>query len=689
MLDFTKDVRPYLELEADKRPPVRLRHAFYQASIDHRDRLRAVFGKAYPYYLDLNRPKEREEYREYRRQIYKNSLRSLRRRVGEALDYIRQADDFQVSFPRQAEADPIDSLETYVTGANYMPDGSAESWFFKHIRKKYINDPNAVLLILPMEQPESEKVRAKPQPMLIDCQNVYQFRNGQFAVLESDEKSWMVTDQGNQKTGKTLIFIDADSYCIARQVSELKSGDVNKPIVNNWSITGVEQLINEEGIAEGYTFTPLMHYCPTMPAKKIGKLQEDLAEAEERKGNRSTTISNANPQARTRYSGQFTAIQSNDTGEEYYESILSDALPHIESAQAIQSDIEVERNFHVSSQEWRYSQKRCPDSMEGGGACINGQVIVRNLETGEIKGKSPCPTCKGSGMDISGSGLGLIIVSAPSATNIGDEGRPSNLPTPPGGFIPRSIEPIKEFVLEYEREKKQAYEVVNMQFLMETPTVQSGTAKRADREELYRTLIIEGVHLCSLLEFLLQCTACQRRQPDEAPKVLAPVRLTIENSELTRDELVQAVEKGFDANYRKPLEKKLISYQVGVDSDYYKRYELKERMDPYDDLDFEKKLFLLATARATMTADSEELKNLNERIALSIHFNGLVSDMIRTVPGFLDLQTDAQYTKLLDAARLLTGLAKAIPIDPNTGLPDLTASVLSPIINVKNQHQLH
>ncbi|MCX6217606.1 hypothetical protein [Spirosoma sp.] len=691
MLDYQRDILPYLQLDAEKRPPAPLRHSFYQASIDHRNRLAAVFGKAYPYYLDLNRPKETETYRDYRRKIYKNPLRSLRRRVSEVLDYIRQADDFQVSYPQQ-EDEIEDSLQSLLTDSNYMPDGDSESWFFKHIRKRYINDPNAVLVVLPFEQPESEQVRARPEPMLIDCEKVYQFRAGKFAVLESNEKTYIITGKGIQKVGKVFIFLDHDSYCIARQMQEMRPEDPNSATLNTWQITGLNQLVTEQGEVIGNTFTPLPHYCPMMPARKIGKLQEDFAEAEQRNGNASPTSGNSvgmmNPEATGNYNGRFTAIRSEDTGEEYYESILADAMPHVESAQAIQSDIEVERNFHVSSQEWRYAQKRCVDSSMDGGPCNNGKIAVRNLEQ-EVIASAQCPKCKGTGMDTSGSGLGLIIVSPPTANTLGSESSSTSLPTPPGGFIPRSIDPIKEFVLEFEREKKAAHEVVNMQFLMESPISQSGIAKRADREELYRTLIVQGVHLCGLLEFLLLCAAYQRGQPEQAPKVLAPVRLTIENSELTRDELIDAVKNGLDANYRKPLEKKLIAYQVGEDSDYYKRYELKEKLDPYEELDFEKKEFLLATARVTMQPGSVELENLNLRIALSIHFNGLVADLIRTKPGFLDMDTDVQYKLLLDAVRPLTGLAKPVPIDPETGMPDARAGILEPIVDLKNVNQLH
>ena len=684
MLDFTKDVLPYLSLGADKKPPAKLRHAYYQASIDHRNRLRAVFGKAYPYYLDLARPKEREEYRLYRRRIYKNPLRSLRRRVTEVLDYVRQADDFDVSYPSQTTDGATDSLESYLTDSRFTKDGDAVSWFFKHIRKSYVGDPNAVLVVLPVEQPMADTERAKPVPLLIDSEQVYQFRNNEFAVLESPERTWINGVAGLTKTGRVFLFVDHDSYCIAKQRAETVAGVAGANTLYAWDITGLAEALTDEGEANGYTFSPPLHNCSTMPARKIGKLQEDTAEAENRNGYINTVTTTS---AERVYDPRYSTVHRNDWGEEYFESVLADALPHVEAAQGIQSDIEVERNFHVSSQEWRYAQRKCPDTDQNGGPCMGGKIQLRDAE-GNLTGLGQCPTCKGYGLDVSGGALGVIIVSAPQATNLADEGRPTNLPTPPGGFIPRSIDPLKEFVLEYEREKKQAYETINMQFLMETPITQSGVAKRADREELYRTLIVEGAHLCGLLAFVLECVACERKQESECPEVLAPVRLNIENSEITRDELVEAVTNKFDLNLRKPLEKKLIGYQVGEDSDYYRRYELRERIDPYLDYDIETKLFMKSEARLTMQTDGPEYELLVLWITLSIHFYAIVSNELLKGDGFWNLKPDEQHTRMMDAAKKLTAVAKPVAIDPATGLPNRKESQLIPTIDIKNQHQL-
>ncbi|UHG93278.1 hypothetical protein [Spirosoma oryzicola] len=673
MLDYTRDILPYLELGSDNKPNPKYRHSFYQASIDHKNRLKAAFRKKMPDYLNINRPKEREEYKKYREAIYRNTMRSFRTRIVEALDYIRQADDFEVVYPKQQEqtASVRDSLEGLLSDSKFTKDGDLTNWFFSKVRKKYVDDPNAVIVMLPMTQPISDSERVRPEPLLIGSEFVYQHRKGEFAVLQSPEKTWITNAEGRpEKTGVILLFVDVDTYCVARQKSRFAVAGKTQI---EWDVTGLKPLVSEEDPATitGYSFSPPKHYCPVLPVRKIGKLSED--EAEEKSGQ------------------SYTLVSSNDAGEEFFESIIADALPHIEGAQEVGSDIQIERNFHVSSQEWRFGQKQCADSIHNGngGRCNGGKIPILDNEGMPIVGKTAmCPTCKGSGMDVSGSGMGLIIVSAPGATNLQDEGRPTNLPIPPGGFIPRPIEGLQEFVKEYEREKKSGYETVNMQFLMERLNDQSGTAKRLDLEELYKTLIVNGAHLCGLLEFLFECAAYQRKQESEKPSIEPPVRLSIENSELTRQELVEAVEKGFDVNLRKPLEKKLIKYQSGEDSDYYRRYELRERIDPYQVYNVETKLFIKSEARLTMQIDGPEYRELCECINLSIHFDKLVTDELLKGEGFWNLKPAEQYAKLREGARKMTAPAKPVQIDPKTGLPTQQEGQLAPIVDLKNNNQL-
>lgn len=678
MLDYTRDVLPYLTLGADGLPNAKLRHAFYQASIDHRDHLRKVFRKTYPDYLNINRPKEQAGNKAYRKRVYRNPFRGLRTRIIETLDYIRQADDFSVAFPTDLKTGG-ENLETY-TGGSFSGDGDLTSWFFRRVRPLYVKDPNAVLVVLPTSQPISDTVRAEPKALLIECQNVIQHKKGRFCVAISPEKSWIkdLSTERKSQTGVILLFVDHDSYCVATQVASEKSATSGQLTIQ-WIVTGLSLMTDEAGVPlEGqYSFRPPLHYCQQMPAVKIGKQQQDEAELisySERGGDPTSSL-----------------VRSTDQGEEYYESLLSDALPFIERAQQIENDIAVELNFHVSSQEWRYTTKKCPSSrLETSDPkfCANGSVVVRDAD-GHVLGLAKCLVCNGNGTEPSGSGTEIINVTPADATGFADESRPANLPIPPGGFIPRSIEPIREMLVQYKHNSDEAYATLNMQFLKATPTDQSGTSKRYDREELYRELNTQGAHLCSLLATCFSWVGWQRyRSGDQVPTVIEPVRFNLENAELTRAELVEAIDKKFDSGVRGPLEKKLISYQSGENSDYYRRYELKEKIDPLPNMNSEEKQFMLATQRLILKPGSPELQLAIEETWLSIYLDGLVTEQLRKGDGFWNLAPDEQYKRLLEATRKRVGTLDVPPVDPITGKPAVGSMTLQPMVDIKNANQL-
>ncbi|WP_138994003.1 hypothetical protein [Larkinella sp. C7] len=645
-------ITPYLSLGADQAPSDKLRHAFYSESILLRAHLEKVFDKKYPDYLDINRPKEKKEYKDYRKKIYKNPFKGLKTRVIKTLDYIQQADDFEVAW--KSLENVTESLQSYATDSKFSVDGSFQNWFFERVRPRYVNDPNSVMVVLPGQQPASETEYVKPQAFLIGCDKVYAHRKATFAVLESPETTIMA----DGKKGKIFFFLDHDSYTIARQIANQPTEKGQVAI--NWEILGVasEIVLDPEGKeVVVQTFRPPLHNCPKMPAVKIGK----------------------------------ELVKSNDAGEELYESILTDALPFIELAQGTQNDIQVELNFHVSSEEWRYASKRCPDadSSDPNNRCIDGNKTVRSEDGTAVIGFKTCEKCKGTGSGVSGSGLGYILVTPDTKTSFGDSEKSSNMPIPPGGFIPRSIEPLVKLVEEYKRYKEEAYQEINMQFLMKTPYDESGVSKRFDREELYRELNTQAAHLCDLLAIGFAFIAYLRHKEkavDQIPAVLVPVRFNLENAELTREELVEAVDKDFDSNLRAPLEKKLIAYQTGEDSDYFKKYELRELLNPYPGKSPEELLFMAASARTLIAPNSPQMQAMLERVWFAINFDGLVNDCLRSDKGFWDLSIEQKYEKLLAENKKLIGDLANPMIGPD-GKPVVGPVQLAPPVDITNYSQ--
>ncbi len=159
--------------------------------------------------------------------------------------------------------------------------------------------------------------------------------------------------------------------------------------------------------------------------------------------------------------GLFLESKNNDI---IFESRISGIIPHLDEAVREYSDLQAEIVQHIHSEKYVYVNKDCPDC-KGAGVILSG------------KDKKECQTCHGIGSVRSVTPYGLHEIT-PSRTG------EATIPTPPIGYIQKQTEIPR---LQDERIDKHIYKAlsaINMEFLMETPLNQSGTAKEVDKDEL-------------------------------------------------------------------------------------------------------------------------------------------------------------------------------------------------------------
>ncbi|GAA4464174.1 hypothetical protein GCM10023189_43110 [Nibrella saemangeumensis] len=665
MLSFELDILPYLKVGANGgQPSGPLLHEYYKCAVDHAAEIEEVFSTKYPKFLDVNRPKEQKQYKDYRREIFVNPFVGFINRVTSVFGYIRQADDFDVKFP-SSELPDEDKLETYC-GKGFSEDGSVMDWFFANAIPGYVRDPNAVLLTLPDAPSYDENEYVKPRLHLIPAGNVWLFQKGKKAVLLSTEKSWIQVGQEMKQEGSIIFFIDHESYCIARQTSDTPAGTVlpGRDPTAGWQILGLAYEPFDTVDADGnpvtelaQVFRPPLHYCNGLPARKLGLKRR----------------------------------ARNAKKEEWYESLLSDAIPFIKLALQDQNDIQVEKNFHVSSQEWRRSTNKCKQK-----GCVGGvvykQATIEGVEV--ITDTEECPVCKGTGFDVSGSGVGIIWVTGQENMGFmnGDTGKIP--PGAPGGFIPRNIESLQELCKQFKENTNEAYATINMQFIRQTPLEVSGTSKRYDREELYRELNTQAAHVLSLLRFAYECIDAQRygasgRDGVMVPDVMVPVRFNLENAELTREELNNAKERGYDPTLVEVFETKMLMYTVGEKTPEFLRYKLRKLLDPYKDMTDETKAFYMSML--FRDPQSSQQKKALERFWLSIHFDGLVSDALIDDEGFFELPLKQQREELYRRVRELMGpytTGMAVSGAGQQGFPQLETMTMRPAVDAQNIDQI-
>lgn len=644
MLDFQRDIAPYLLKHGETKPDKGLLHKFYQESIDHAKLVESVFGDKYPEFLQVDRPKEKEKqsHRKFREAIYKAVTKPFRRRLIRTLSAIRNADDFTVEFPQVDSTIPFNETLNFYTTESFGAWKSLETWFWEQGIQHFIDDPNACAVLLP-KIPESPTDFREVVPLWAMSDQVWYYAEGEKAVICAQAKSEIIINGKKQKEGLILYFFDRESYCVAEQ----KSVNGGRTV---WEILGIEVVQNEAGEV-GYQQNFPLHYFRTMPVFKLGSLIRKTSE-----------------------DGVF----------KLFESYVADAIPALKSVLQRSSDIDIEALLHTGSLEWQYVTKKC-------GVC-SGEGQVKSFTTGrtgrERPTKTKCTKCGGAGWEIYDSHLEKILISPPIQDGFGQDEKPVNLPTPPAGMIERSPNAIKEFREEYKRNMVEAYQTVGLghiadQIFMST----SGTSKRYDRDESEKMIMDTSRHFVDrLLHPIYAATDAERYGPigkagEQVPIITAPKRFDISSIDMTREELNDAMSNNYSEELKDALQLKYLDQTVGKDSIEYKTFRVKMRLDPHRNKNDETKSFLLSQAYLTMNRESEEFSNTIEQLQFSINFETILRDVILKNDKFFQLPIEDQYNLLL------TENKKYFSVRP-AGQP-IEMSTLAPLVNAKDINQMN
>lgn len=608
MLKLSQILQVLKNISIDGKLPKGIAHEFYEESEKIKQDIEEVFGDEYPDYLDKNRPREKASHKKYRKEIYRNPLKGFLDKQIDRLDYIPESDDFSVVW--NSDGKQTELLKAH-DKLSFVEKSGFQDWFFDFVKEEFVKDPNAVLAFIPYEIPASDTEYFKPRAELICSENVLQFRKGKFAVLRSSREVRVVNEISGkfENNGLLLYFFDEESYTVVQEISRTGS---NRALKSHFSIWGLKNEIVPETGETVAQFTPFLHRCQGMPARKIGKKR----------------------------------LKTNGKGEELFASTVTNALEHIKDAQARYSDIQIEFNYHVNSQEYRVATKPCSAH-----DCNKGFVPVRDKEGLLTSEKIPCGHCHGTGMEIGSSALDFIVYSMPKKEGFTDDAVGS-VPPVPGGFIPRPIESVRELVSEYKRKTDEAYADVHMAFHNRTPLVESGTAKEVDREEFYRDCIVVAKHLCNLLQWGFDCQAAymfglQGVDPTQTPKVISPSRFMLSGMDETRMELNEALANGYAGELVGVIQSRMLEYQAGKDSVAYKRYVLKSKVDPHREYKPAEKVLLLNMFSQVAQTGSEAHKDMVKQLIFSVLLNPLLDEAERIRPDFYQLDLKSQQDILV------------------------------------------
>lgn len=242
------------------------------------------------------RPGESKYIFDYRTAIYQPKTKRVVSKIINTLSMINRSVDWAITYDVKAQPTRLgeNTLQQYCE-VDYPMFGSLTNWAFAIGLKQYLIDPNAVCLVR-YNKPLSPNEYPEPILEIFNSDDVYDYKEGQYCVLESEEKSTYIHD------GRT--YEDGEVYWIVTDLSYYKVMQ-NGPKNTDWIIEETQ------------------HTAGSLPAFRLGGL-----------------------------------IKESDQ-EFLYESRIGGIVPSLNTAVSLYSDKQAEIVQHVHSLMWQFETQKC------------------------------------------------------------------------------------------------------------------------------------------------------------------------------------------------------------------------------------------------------------------------------------------------------------------------------------------
>jgi hypothetical protein len=274
------------------------KHPFYAQSVKQFNDIKVHALGEYPKELiSERRPGESDTIKRYREKIYIPKTQATVTKIFNSLQKIRKSQDFVYQFDETVVPPIVDSEET---PSKYIMDefpkySSLDNWFWSVAFNQYLMDANGLILVMPMNMEKMANEYYMPYPMIFNSPQVLDYVYGEYAVLQSAEKS---------------------SY---------KSGNRNYPGVVYYSIDN-ESIVRYEQInAKGdFSATEFVHGLGYMPIVQMNGM-----------------------------------ILNDSIGDTLYTSRIHSIVPSLNEAAREWSDLQAEVVQHIHSTMWAIQGKEC------------------------------------------------------------------------------------------------------------------------------------------------------------------------------------------------------------------------------------------------------------------------------------------------------------------------------------------
>lgn len=183
------------------------RHPYYKKTIRIHDHLSFHIDgyhrkddprKENPFFDELiakRRPNESPDILSYRKDIFLNKTTQPCFKVINSLKKIVKSQDWKIDYDKSEVPNVVkdESLMQYCE-KDYPVFKSLENWLYTYGIKYIITDPNSLIYVEPYDWDIPDNEKWKPVAKFVDSEHVYDYKEGEYAVFQTDRTTEFVVD---------------------------------------------------------------------------------------------------------------------------------------------------------------------------------------------------------------------------------------------------------------------------------------------------------------------------------------------------------------------------------------------------------------------------------------------------------------------------------------------------------------
>jgi hypothetical protein len=170
--------------------------------------------------IEQRRPNEPADVQEYREIVYKPKTKPFFAKILNSLSKIRRSSDWSVQYPDEefTKIPETETLEEYCE-KKFPFHKSVTNWTFSVLLREWAIDPNAVLLVKPLDPVTDPTQFLRPFPMVFNSTWVLEHREENYSVLENPIGAVYYVE-GVAKVGRSFYVVTTESVMRYDQVND-------------------------------------------------------------------------------------------------------------------------------------------------------------------------------------------------------------------------------------------------------------------------------------------------------------------------------------------------------------------------------------------------------------------------------------------------------------------------------------